>query len=130
MSWLLRNQRGFTLVQAIFILVVLAVLGATMVSLSAVQSRTSVYGLQGARAYHAARSGLEWGIARAMAGSCDATRTFTVEGFTVEVGCTANSVSEAGETYFVFTLDSQARSAGWPSPNYVSRRLEARVAGP
>ncbi len=55
------NQKGFTLVQAVFILVVLSLIGVAMVRLSGVQSSTSVLALQGARAYQAARSGLEWG---------------------------------------------------------------------
>ncbi len=40
---------------------VLSLLGVAMMRLSAVQSSTGVFALQGARAYQAARSGLEWG---------------------------------------------------------------------
>ena len=83
-----RNQSGFTLMQAIFILVVLAFLGMSMMRLSAVQSSTSLFALQGARAYQAARSGLEWAAAQAVAGNCATESEFTLEGFKV----TASSV--------------------------------------
>ncbi len=124
---ILRNQRGLSLVQATFILVVLAVLGGYMVSLSAVQSRTAVGALQGARAYHAARSGLEWGMARAVGGNCENGSSFEVEGFSVAVTCLWEDVSEAGVTYRIYHLEALAESASWPSDSYVSRRLAAKI---
>ncbi len=54
-------QRGFAIVSAIFLLVVLGALGAFMVTLSTVQHTTSTQDMQGARAYQAARAGIEWG---------------------------------------------------------------------
>ena len=55
-------QHGFSIVSAIFILVVLAALGAFIVNISTTQQIGSALDIQGARAYQAARSGLEWGI--------------------------------------------------------------------
>ena len=49
----INNQNGFTIVQAIFILVVLALLGTYMVKLSAVQHSTTTQALLQARAYQA-----------------------------------------------------------------------------
>ncbi len=54
--------RGFLLPAAIFILVILAALGAYALNISSVQQATSNQDLQGSRAYHASRAGLEWGI--------------------------------------------------------------------
>ena len=66
-------QDGFSIVTALFILLVLAFLGGIMATMSGVQSRTSLWAFQGAQAYHAARSGLEWGIATDLAnGACAA----------------------------------------------------------
>ena len=73
----INNQNGFTLVQAIFILVVLALLGTYMVSLSTVQQSTTTQAVLQARAYQAARAGLEWGIVS------KASDTFTVP----DTGC-------------------------------------------
>ena len=87
-----RPQRGFGIITAVFLLVVLAGLGVAMVSLSTVQHTTSALDVQGARAYQAARAGIEWGLYRQLrANSCEATRTFAVPasgGFTVTVRCT------------------------------------------
>ncbi|MFK5926747.1 MAG: pilus assembly protein MshP, partial [Desulfuromusa sp.] len=89
----LKNSDGFTLMQAIFIVVVLALLGVAMMRLIGVQSSTSVFALQGARAYHAASSGLEWGAARASTGnSCNGT--MTIENFAVSVTCSSQSFTE------------------------------------
>ncbi|MEA5097068.1 MAG: hypothetical protein VB032_00840 [Burkholderiaceae bacterium] len=60
------RQRGFALVTAIFLLVVLAALGAVMVTLATVQHTTAAQDIQGSRAYHAARVGIDWAIYRIM----------------------------------------------------------------
>ena len=59
-----RRQRsaGFALVAAIFLLVVLAALGAFIVTISTSQQMGSALDVQGERAYQAARSGIEWGV--------------------------------------------------------------------
>ncbi len=54
-------QRGFAMMSALFILVVLAVLGAAIASISVRQQVGSAVELNTARAYQAARAGLEWG---------------------------------------------------------------------
>jgi len=61
------GPRGFAIVSAIFILVVLAALGAFIVSVSTSQHVGSALDIQGVRAYQAARAGLEWGIYRVQA---------------------------------------------------------------
>lgn len=124
-----RNQQGYTLVNALFILVVLAALGAFMVTMSGVQSRTPVLALQGARAYQAAQAGIEWGIAQSAAGVCAANSTFVVEGFAVTVACTAVPVSEGTTIYSVYEISARAEMGSYGSPEYVSRRIEARVTG-
>ena len=54
--------RGFAIVSAIFILVVLGALGAFIVNVSTNQQIGSALDVQGVRAYQAARAGIEWGI--------------------------------------------------------------------
>lgn len=120
------NQKGFTLVQALFILVVLGLLGMVMVRLIAVQTSTGVMALQGARAYHAARSGLEWGAARAKAGeSC--AGSILVEGFAVNVSCDAGDFKEAQETFDVYNISATARFGSYGDVSFVSRSLVMRV---
>ena len=54
-------QRGFSIVTAIFLIVVLALLGVYIVSVTSVQQSSSQLDVQGVRAYQAARAGIEWG---------------------------------------------------------------------
>ena len=56
------RPRGFALISAIFILVVLAALGGFIVTISTSQHIGSAADIQGARAYQAARAGVEWGV--------------------------------------------------------------------
>ena len=51
------RQRGFTVVTAIFLLVVLAALGGFIATISTTQHIGSALDVSGARAYQAARSG-------------------------------------------------------------------------
>jgi MSHA biogenesis protein MshP len=55
-------QHGFAAIAAIFLVVILAAMGAFMVSFSNTQQLTSAQDVQGTRAYWAARAGLEWGV--------------------------------------------------------------------
>ncbi|MDK2847485.1 MAG: biosis protein MshP [Desulfuromonadales bacterium] len=126
---LLRSQKGFSIVTALFILLVLAVLGGFMVTMSGVQSRTSLWALQGARAYHAARSGLEWGGFRALnAGTC-VGGSFSIDGFSVTVSCSEEAFVEGGRNYKVYSLTSLAESGNYGDRDYVSRQLRARMTG-
>jgi MSHA biogenesis protein MshP len=127
---ILKTQAGFTLVQAIFILVVLGLLGGAMVRLAGVQSTTSVFALQGARAYQAARSGLEWGAARAGAGA-GCTGSMPIAGFAVTVTCDGGTLfTEASTTTTVYLINATATFGAYGSPDYISRRAEMKVGFP
>ena len=52
------RQRGLSLLTAIFLVVVLAMLGAFMVSVTGLQQSSSVLDVQGVRAYDSARAGV------------------------------------------------------------------------
>lgn len=126
----LKNKAGFTLVQAVFILVVLGLLGVVMMRLIGVQSSTSVFALQGARAYQATRSGLEWGAARAVAGD-DCNGSMTIENFDVTVSCSSQTFTEGSiGPYEVYRIDATAEYGSYGSPDYVSRRAEMKVGFP
>jgi len=53
---------GFSLVSAIFLIVVLAALGVAMMFISTIQHQSAALDMQGVRAYQAARAGMEWGL--------------------------------------------------------------------
>lgn len=58
----MKPLRGFAILSAIFILVVLAALGAFILNISSSQQIGSALDVQSARAYQAARAGIEWGV--------------------------------------------------------------------
>ena len=76
-----KRQRGLGAVAALFVLVVLSVLGAAIARLGWTQQISSVQDMDGARAQRAANSGAEWGLYQALRGpwtTCNgATRTLT-----------------------------------------------------
>ena len=126
---ILKSQKGFSIITALFIMLILAVLGGFMVTMSGVQHSTPLWALQGARAYHAARSGLEWGGFQALVNkSCNPSTTLTVDGFTVTLACQSEGpVVEGSQSYFVFHLTSLAEWGAYGSAEYVSRQLTSRA---
>jgi MSHA biogenesis protein MshP len=123
------HENGFTLVSALFLLVVLAFAGTIMVSLGAVQRRTTDFALQGARAYHAAQSGIEWGVYQALnTGACPAPTSFPLSeggliGFGVDVSCSSTGHDEAGSIANVYQIVSVAEYGSFGDRDYVRRRL-------
>ncbi len=127
-----RTQTGFTLITAIFLLVVVAAMVVYMTNIRVVQQTTALYGVQGARAIMVARSGIEWGISRSIvSGSCVASSTFTdpaFAGFNVEVRCTQTTHTEGVIPIAVYGLTAIASSGVYGSLDYVQRRLQATVS--
>lgn len=123
---------GFSLVSAIFLMVVLAILGVSLVSLSAVQHATAAQQLQTVRANYAARAGVEWAARQAAAGACAGT-TFTPGGtltaFTVTVACTPSTHDLGGGTQLYYLVDVTAQAGAYGSPDFVARRVQAKVLG-
>ncbi|MBS1190733.1 MAG: hypothetical protein H6R10_2525 [Rhodocyclaceae bacterium] len=106
----MRPERGFAIPAAIFILVVFAVLGAALVTLTSVSNEETALDVQQTRAFRAAQGGLEWGFYQVRKGtpaSCSsagaevALDAPTLSGFTVTVTCSDIAVNEAGSPAFV-----------------------------
>lgn len=139
-------QRGFAIVSAIFLLVVLGALGAFMVTLSTVQNVTSTQDLQGIRAYQAARAGIEWGAYQVLAPEntnppagqaqyvCPVSGTTlaglggALAGYSVQVLCVKTPYDEGGNQIGVYQLTSTATLGTVGSSNYVARQLTATLS--
>jgi MSHA biogenesis protein MshP len=124
----MKPLRGFALASAIFLLVILALLGTFMVSFSNTQHTTSALDLQGSRGYRAARAGIEWAAAKLSAAptACPAPASLSVEGFTVSVSCSASSHDEAGTTRYIFWVTATAVAGGAPGGlGYTERVVNA-----
>ena len=108
----MRRQLGFGAIAAIVVLVILALLAATIVSISTTQQITAAQDVQSARAWQAARAGNEWGLYKALkkeawsvnpADTCitaprNATLNLTADtGFYVTVTCSSLPYYEGEE---------------------------------
>jgi MSHA biogenesis protein MshP len=129
------QQSGFTLITAIFLLVVVALLMSYIVSLRTVQQVTLVYSVQGARAIQAARAGLEWGIYQATSvASCqplsgDFSGAGDISTFTINVTCDSTSGHiEGTQDTTIFNLTSTATIGSYGSLDYVFRGLQTSVS--
>lgn len=129
-----RQQQGFSLLLAIFLLVALATLGLTMTQNRNVQNATMVMSLQGARAVQAALSGLDLGIAEAINnGSCNASTVISLtdsglNGFNVTVECSSVLHTELSTVLPVYQFVSTAEYSIYGDSDYVSRVIEAKVS--
>ncbi len=126
------RQKGFSLVPALFLLVVLAALGAVAVRLSAIGQQTVVLGMQSSRAYAAAQTGIEWSAYQAINGGSCASSTLSLSeggliGFTVDTSCSSTSHTEGSGTTNVYVLEAFAHSGVYGEPDYVSRQIRATV---
>lgn len=129
-----RHARGFSLVAAIFIIVVLSALGAFMVTIGEVESQSPVAALQGARAYQAAQAGIEWGVFHAIQSVpvCTASSIFSpagqgLDGFNVAVTCTATGYTEGVSNYSVYVIGSRATYGTFGGLDFYSRNLQITV---
>lgn len=149
-----RHAHGFSIITAIFLIVVLAALGAFMVVFTGLQQSTVQADVQGVRAYYAARAGLNWAMYRALDpdnsiapgppptfAACPSGTINTMGGslspFTVVVTCTDTSAApdptEANRTIRVYEITATACNqatcpAVTPAAGYVERRVVVTVA--
>ena len=127
MKKLFSRQRGFAAIAAIFLVVVLAALGGFMVSISNTQQLSSAADIQGARAFWAARTGIDWGLTGLTATSLCPASSLTVNAFTVVVTCTKQNFSEGGATVAIFELKSVASAGPMGGVGFVERSVSASV---
>ena len=121
------KQQGITLIGAIFVLVIVSLLGQYLVTIAGVQRQTSILALQSARAYQAANAGIEWAIGNAIFCS---SANFTINKFRVLVTSTLDLNSpynENGNETSICLIESTAQYGDYGQIDYVSRQLEATI---
>ncbi|MFZ2540645.1 MAG: hypothetical protein WAW75_02600 [Gallionella sp.] len=128
-------QQGFSLVSAIFLLVVIAALGAFAVTLSTTQQQSAGLDVVGARAYQAARAGIEWGAFEVLqGGACPASPSVvaglpnTLASFTVTVTCSRADAMENGVTVTLYQVTSTATQGSVGTSNYMDRQISVSIA--
>lgn len=125
------QQRGFSLIAAIFVVVILGAIGTFIVAVSTAQKATTTTTIKASRAYEAARSGIEWGIYRAVQDvSCLAATNIDVsaapglgEFNAVQVTCTFTNHTEGNTPIRVYLITSTATSGAFGEPYFVSRQI-------
>lgn len=130
----MRASRGFGLVAAMFVMIIVSLVVIAMSRLASVQHGSNALAIQQARAYQAARAGLEWGISQSVNAGLCASGSPSLAGsglseFTVGVVCVASNYTDADGTLiqiFRFTATAQNGVPG-ERPDYAFRQLIATV---
>lgn len=120
------RTQGIALPAVIFMIVIVALLVGAMARMLNVSSAITDIRMQSSRAFWAAKAGAEWAAYQINAnGNCAAaTGSLSINGFSVQVGCSSADYNEAGNTVRVYEVNVQAQSAGSPTDlDYVSRQL-------
>lgn len=135
-------QQGFSIVSAIFLLVVLSFLGVAMTTFSTTQHQSAAMDVMGSRAYQAARAGIEWAaynVAQSPASSpaawagCAAGAGVAVAGdlapfSPVTVNCAAASQVEGASTIWIYDVSAVAQTGGVPGDqDYVERVIDVKL---
>jgi MSHA biogenesis protein MshP len=149
-------RTGFALPSAIFLIVVLAILGGMVVTVSGLQHTSSARDVMGTKAFQAAHAGIEWGAYKVLqqaalpgAGVCPASPTSIpmpagtdLTGLTVSVACAmTNPPPEEGSRtiaggnpleFYLITATACNQPAcpntTNPGAGYVERQLQATIA--
>jgi MSHA biogenesis protein MshP len=123
-----RRSRGFALIPALFLIVVLGALGVVAIRVGVGQQQAVIMTLEEARALAAAQSGIEWGAYQTVSGACAASTTLNLteaalNGFTVIVTCTATTFANGAATSTSYVLKSTATTGTYGQPGYVHRAV-------
>ena len=135
-----QKQKGFSAIIAVVLIVLFALLGTYMATLSSIGSLNTTQSLGSMQAWFAARSGLDWAVYDAIQNNgaslnCGAAGpNFTLSGggtnnFDVQVTCTTTSFTEAGicTPCITYGLTVVADRGSQGEITYVSRTLRASV---
>jgi MSHA biogenesis protein MshP len=130
-------QRGFAAIAAIFLVVILAALGAFMLTFSNTQQLTLAQDVRGTRAYWAARAALEWAVVAlpatpALCTAPVAAPPTPIEGFVIAIDCASASYADTGAAtavaptkIFKFTVTASTGTVG--SIGFTERSVSASV---
>lgn len=130
------------MISAIFLIVVLALLGAAMAKFSMMQHVSAAQDYQGVRAYLAAQSGLEWATYRMLdpdsapsatlpscwSGSAIITLAQDLAPFSTTVTCSASTTTEDIKSIAIYRLTATASFGTAGTQNYVERQIETTVS--
>jgi MSHA biogenesis protein MshP len=130
-------QQGFSAIMAVILIVLLALIGSYMATLTSVSSINTTVSAGTMQAWFAARSGIQWAVQQiiiATPGFCIASPTTinlsggSANGFVVVLSCATTTFTETGlGTYNVYALTSRATRGNPGELAYVSRQINVSV---
>ncbi len=135
----LQRQSGFAIITGVFLVVILALLGVAIIAINVFQSKSASLDTLGARAYQAAKAGIEAGAYNSLRNNLCAAQTInftgTLTGFTANVSCVRTPHTEGATTINTDTITSVACNQApcpnaTPANNYVERQLTTVVENP
>jgi MSHA biogenesis protein MshP len=135
------GQTGFSLIAAIFLIVVLAALGAFAVQVAMSQYQGATSELLQARAQAAAEAGMEYGANITLQRAVPSCLTYTLNltqgalaGFVVKVACTSttphqiySAATSTFTSYTVYALAATASKGTYGAEDYVARTVTRNV---
>lgn len=138
-----RRQRGVSIFMAIFLLLLFGLVSALIATLISTANVSQAQDIEGARAYQAARAGVEWGMSQPEldpnAASLILPDCFSpnpkaltaISGYSVEVRCTryqngASPYQEGSKTIRMFLLTARAVSTSATPPG-IERLVEVTI---
>jgi MSHA biogenesis protein MshP len=130
------------MMSAIFLIVVLALLGAAMAKFSVMQHTSSTLDFEGVRAYQAARAGIEWGLYRILdpdaapsatlpacwSGNATITLAEDLAPFATTVSCSAFSTTEDTNNITTYRITATASQGTAGTQHYIERQVQTTVS--
>jgi len=136
MSVKIHKQRGFSILIAIALVILFALLGAYMATLTTVSGINTAGSAGAMQAWFAARSGVDWAVHRALnlntcTGVNGQTLNFSgaaVSGFQSAISCSETTgITEGPDTYNIYNISSLARRGSPGQENFVSRNISVTI---
>lgn len=126
------RQRGVSVLMAVFLLLLMATLAAGLVNIVSTSNVNMAADIGGARAYQAARAGVEWGMFQldpnaqfAALPNC-VNGSPPIPGHTVNVACQSWDTTEGGRQIRIYRISSRATANGAKAPG-IERLVEVTV---
>ena len=121
-----KKQSGFAIITAVFLLVILALLGQGMVSLLATSQQSINHEVASAKAYMAARTCLQWGMYQAAFANPAGPYTNTFNDPTSNLfnnTCTTDTIMTNADGLIYYDINAVGEFGSTANPEYSRREL-------
>lgn len=129
----MRQQRGFAIISAIFLVIMLGTIALALFAISSSMHQSAALQVREANALNAARAGIQYAAYTEITGgvdgaACNSTTSLNLNGFTVAVTCSGTQHTVRGQEQDVYQLNAVATAGSWGQLGYVRRSVQTVVA--